>query len=79
MPESIGIWQAKVNQKFMEAYRSYLIFVTSTTNGAGVKNFSLVSKTPELTLKMFVLHTLAEITEFQNCGYLYLKAENQLL
>ena len=36
---------------------AYPTFVTSTTSGAGVKTFSLVSKNPELILKMSVLHT----------------------
>ena len=55
--------------------QSYLIFVTCTTCGAGVKIFSLVSKNPELTQKMYILHLFFRIAVFQNCGYLYLKTK----
>ena len=59
----------------LQSLYTYLIFVTCTTCGAGVKIFSLVSKNPELTRKMSILHLFFGITVFQNCGYLYLKTK----
>ena len=40
----------------------YLTFVTGTTGSAGVKKFQLVSKNPELRLKMSILHMTATTT-----------------
>ena len=40
----------------MSSKLAYLIFVTCTTCGAGVKIFRLVSKNPELTVKMSIFH-----------------------
>ena len=46
--------------KVLDNKKTYPIFVTSTTSGAGVKIFSLVSKTFELTLKILVYTRLSK-------------------
>ena len=65
-----------VGWRWMFNCSAYLIFVTSTTSSAGVKIFGVVSTNSEITL-IFLFYTHFKIIVFQNCGYLYLKTDNQ--